>query len=245
MADKIATTRISDLPENITMQIQGPGQPSFAMPQQQLPQQSQQNYAQQPMCTRQPLDLNEQNLTYTQMNVHPNPYGNPQQPQMMPIPQGQPSNQQHNPFLPQQDHLQQNAPQYRLPSRDIPSNTDSYMQDPEIQPNYIPAPKLTSDYIRDYEDNDEIQLKNHKQKKHKERLMDVLFTELQIPILIGILFFIFQMPMVNTLILKRFSFLSIYNADGNFNFNGLFLKSAAFGLTYYAVTKMMDYVSSI
>jgi hypothetical protein len=97
----------------------------------------------------------------------------------------------------------------------------------------------------DYEDDDEIQLKNHKQKKHKEKLMDRLFTELQIPIFIAIVFFVFQMPIVNTMIFKRFSFLSIYSADGNFNFYGLFLKSLAFGFAYFALTKTIDYISDI
>ena len=233
----MSTTRISDLPENITVSMQPmnpPGNPSMGggggyqtnMP----PQLNSLN-------TRQP-PAEDLNLTYTQMNVHPNPYGNPQQPQIMPIPQGQ-FQQPQMAQMPQQ-------PQYRLPSRDIPLETDMYTQDESITPNYIPpVPKLTGDYIRDYEDDDEIQLKNHKQKKHKERLMDTLFTQLQIPFFIAIMFFIFQMPVVNTMIFKRFSFLSIYNADGNFNFYGLFLKSMMFGCVYYGLTKTIDYISDI
>jgi len=186
------------------------------------------------MNTRQPPE--EHNPVYTQMNVHPNPYGNPQQPQMMPIPQ------QTQPYLQPQD----TGPQYRLPSRDIPRETDMYTQDAAIQPNYIPPPpKLTSDYIRDYADEVDDEVRNHKQKKHKERMMDIFLTEFQIPIFVAILFFIFQMPAVNTLLYKRFSFLSIYGADGNFNFYGLFLKSAAFGSAYYSLSRIIEYLSSI
>lgn len=227
----MSTTRISDLPENITVSMQ-PMNPPPSMGgggggyQTNVPPQLNS------MNTRQP-PAEDLNLTYTQMNVHPNPYGNPQQPQVMPIPQGQ--------YQPQQQQ-----PQYRLPSRDIPLETDMYTQDVSITPNYIPPPqKLTGDYIRDYEDDDEVQLKNHKQKKQKEKLMDTLFTELQIPFFIAIMFFIFQMPVINTMIFKRFSFLSIYNADGNFNFYGLFLKSMMFGFAYFGLTKTIDYVSDI
>uniref|UniRef100_A0A6C0HHL9 Uncharacterized protein n=1 Tax=viral metagenome TaxID=1070528 RepID=A0A6C0HHL9_9ZZZZ len=234
MADKQSTTRIADLPENITMQMNGPVQ-------QQMPQYMQppQQYIQQPMNTRQPLDIagTENNLTYTQMNVHPNPYGNPMQPGGMPLPQ-----------QPQQMHpqqMQQEAPQYRLPSRDIPRNTDGYTQDIETTANYIPAPKLTSDYIRDFQDDEEVAIKTHKVKKHRERLMDTLLTEIQIPIFIGILFFVFQMPLVDALIFKKFSFMRIYNEDGNFNFYGLFLKSILFGLSYFVLTRGLDFISSL
>lgn len=226
MADKQSTTRIADLPENITMQMGGPVQQS------QQYMQPPQQYMQQPMNTRQPLDMAgpENNLNYTQMNVHPNPYGNPMQPGTMPLPQQQ---------------MQQEAPQYRLPSRDIPRNTDEYMQDIETTANYIPAPKLTSDYIRDFQEDEEVAIKTHKVKKRKERLMDTLLTEIQIPIFIGILFFVFQMPLIDVLIFKRFSFMRIYNEDGNFNFYGLFLKSILFGFSYSILTKGLEFVSSL
>ena len=238
MADKLSTTRISDLPENITMQMGGPVQ-----------QQQQHQYIQQPINTRQPLDMAgvENSLTYTQMNVHPNPYGNPAQPGTMPLPQQQ---QQQNGYLPQQQQqqqqqMQQDAPQYRLPSRDIPRNTDGYTQDIEITPNYIPAPKLTSDYIRDFQDDEEKSIKTHKEKRHRERLMDTLLTEIQVPIFIGILFFVFQMPLIDALIFKKFSFMRIYNEDGNFNFYGLFIKSIMFGFSYTVLTRALEFISSL
>jgi hypothetical protein len=143
--------------------------------------------------------------------------------------------------LPQQNE----APQYRLPSRDIPRNTDEYMQDIETTANYIPAPKLTSDYIRDFQEDEEAAIKTHKVKKRRERLMDTLFTEIQIPIFIGILFFVFQMPLIDVLIFKRFSFMRIYNEDGNFNFYGLFLKSILFGFSYSLLTKVIEFVSCL
>ena len=233
MADKISTTRIADLPENITMQMGGPMQPAGPM-QMGGPMQSAQQYMQQPINTRQPLDMagGEHNLTYTQMNVHPNPYG-PQQTQPGTMP------------LHQQSQQQQDVPQYRLPSRDIPRNTDGYMQDIETTANYIPAPKLTSDYIRDFQDDEEKAIKTHKEKRHRERLMDTLLTEIQIPIFIGILFFVFQMPLVDALIFKKFSFMRIYNEDGNFNFYGLFIKSILFGFSYSVLTRTLEFISSL
>jgi hypothetical protein len=232
MENKSSTTRISDLPENITMQMNGPVQ--------------QQQYMQQPINTRQPMDMaaNENNLTYTQMNVHPNPYGNPMQPGAMPMPQQAQQSQlaAQNGYFPQ---MQQDIPQYKLPSRDIPRNTDGYTQDIETTANYIPAPKLTSDYIRDFQEDEEVAIKTHKEKKRKERLLDTLLTEIQIPVFMGILFFVFQMPLVDTLIFKRFSFMRIYNEDGNFNFYGLFIKSILFAMSYTILTRGADIISSL
>ena len=235
MADKQSTTRIADLPENITMQMGGPVQQS------QQYMQPPPQYMQQPVNTRQPLDMagSENNLSYTQMNVHPNPYGNPMQPGAMPLPQQPHMSQQ------QQPQMQPEAPQYRLPSRDIPRNTDGYTQDIETTANYIPHPKLTSDYIRDFQEEEEVAIKTHKVKKQRERLMDTLLTEIQIPSFIGILFFVFQMPLIDALIFKRFSFMRIYNEDGNFNFYGLFLKSILFGFSYSVLTRGLDFVSSL
>jgi len=235
MSDKPSTTRIADLPENITIQMGGPVQP--------------QQYMQQPINTRQPMDMAdaEKNLTYSQMNVHPNPYGNQVQAIAMSIPQPPQLQQsmQGNGYLPPSYQMQQpDAPQYKLPSRDIPRNTDGYMQDIEITPNYIPAPKLTSDYIRDFQEDEEKTIKSHKQKKHRERLIDTVLTEVQMPVFIGILFFIFQMPLIDVLIFKRFSFMRIYNEDGNFNFYGLFFKSILFGFSYTILTKGLEIVSS-
>lgn len=248
MSEQISTTRISDLPENISIQS---------------------------INTRQP-PINEAPPAYTQMNVHPNPYGISNQGAVMPPPQHtsgqfgsdqtayamqQPQPQynmstqssntgrqqidatQYNSYLPPVSV--QNEPHVRLPSRDIPMETSSYMQDEEIQPNYIPKPKLNANYLRDYEETADIELKTHKQKKHRESVIDTLFTEFQAPIFVAILFFIFQMPIVNSLLYKRLSFLPIYNMDGNINFNGLLLKSAIFGAFYYSMKHIIDYISTI
>jgi hypothetical protein len=231
MADRIATTRIADLPENITVQMP----PGTYNPQQQSFNQPSMSYG---------GESQEPNTTYTQMNVHPNPYGIPPQNNVMSLPQAtqQPRNQ--NQYLPQYN-MQQNEPQYRLPSRDIPVDTTQYLQDEQVQPNYIPMHKLTSDYIKDYEDENDIPIKEYRQKKHRESMVDTLLTELQTPILIAILFFIFQMPIINTLMYKNLAFLPIYNSDGNANFYGLFLKSILFGGLYYGFSKFTNYISHL
>jgi hypothetical protein len=252
-----STTRIADLPENITIQMpgsmtngynnQGNGSGMGTGP------------GTGPGSGPGPGSGFDQN-TYMPMNVHPNPYGPQTQSAVMPLPQSQPNNKNGmgpnqgmglnqgmgpNQLTYEQQMMLQNMPQHRIPSRDIPIDTAGYLQDEQIQPNYIPPVKLTSDYINEYEEKHSKKTQEHEQKKHRGRMIDNLLTELQTPMFVAILFFIFQMPIVNTLLYKNFSFLSIYNTDGNINFYGLFLKSLMFGSAYYSLSRFTNYISEI
>lgn len=164
---------------------------------------------------------------YMPINVHPNPYGISAQ----------------NPIMsPPQQTMEEYPVQQRLPSRDIPRETLSYSQDEEVQPNYIPKNKMKEDYVRKYEDMTEKNLHDYEEKNRKQRKLDIILTELQTPIFIAMIYFFFQMPIINTLIFKKLSFLSIYKDDGNFNFNGLLLKSIVFGSAYYTIQKITNFL---
>lgn len=227
-------TRISDLPENITMQMPN-------------------NFTQNNGGTIPSIDgtrgnfENASSTNYIPLNIHANPYGISAQNPIMPNPQ-QPNVQQMNQvsqleqLSTQQQYELQNIPHVRLPSRDIPTDTLQYSNDAEIQPNYIPKTKLTKDYIREHEDITEKKLLDYERAQYRERRMDDIWNDLQVPIFIAVLFFFFQLPIINTILFKRFSFLSIYNDDGNFNFYGLVLKSILFGGFYYIVQKITAFI---
>jgi len=177
---------------------------------------------------------------YMPINVHPNPYGVSTQNPIMPPPR-QPDVQ--NPQMPyfSEEQLMQMQRQ-RLPSRDIPRDTLSHTQDDEIKPNYIPKVRFEEDYVRKREDMTDHNLKEYEAKNRREKKLDILLNELQTPIFIAIMFFFFQIPLVN-MVLKRFSFLPIYNSDGHFNIKGLLLKSTIFGSIYYTTMKMTSILS--
>ena len=186
--------------------------------------------------------------TYQPMlNVHPNPYGI-QQPQGGGLPppiQTQEGSKQHqNPMYSPND-IPQIAPVNRLPQRDIPMMMEDYTHDEQIQPSYIPKPRQTKDYIDEYQQSTDRKLKEYEAKKRADNVKESWFDELRIPIMISIIFFIFNMPIINTIIFKKFSFLSIYNDDGNFNIYGLFFKSLCFGSAYYMINRAMDFLSDI
>jgi hypothetical protein len=189
---------------------------------------------------------------YIPINVHPNPYGISTQNPIMPNPQQTSTPQQgivtQVPGLQsqyvaeEQQQMLAQMPKQRLPSRDIPRDQSGYLHDEQVQANYIPQRNVSSDYVRDYEDmTEKNRIEYEKKKKHESRL-DAIFTELQTPVFIAVLFFFFQLPIVNKFIFKRFDFLSLHDADGNFNFYGLLFKSMAFGSAYYFVFKIMNFL---
>lgn len=118
-----------------------------------------------------------------------------------------------------------------------------HMMDEQIVANHIPKPKLTTDYLRDYEDKLTQLSAQHQKAKHQESLITSVYDEMQIPILIGLMFFMFQMPIVNSLMYRHLSFMKLYNEDGNLNLYGLIFKSTLFGLFYFAFIRITTYLA--
>jgi hypothetical protein len=177
----MSTTRITDLPDNITMQ-------------------------------------KEDTMTsgYQPMNIHPNPYLNPDQPE---------------------------TPQFKLPSRDIPMNTLAFSTDEQMIPNYIPEKKLTVDFVNEYDNMNT--LKSHQSTKHKKRLIETLLDEFQLPLIAMMIFFFFQLPIVHTLIAKYLKFLPIFHSDGNMNLYGISFITILYGCAFYVATKAIHTVSEL
>jgi hypothetical protein len=154
---------------------------------------------------------------YMPINIHPNPYGVSAQNPIMQHPEQPDHNSKHqNQYISEEQIMQMQK--QRLPSRDIPQDTTGYIQDEQTKPNYIPKVRFEEDYVRKQEDMTERNLREYEYKNKREKKIDILLNEVQTPIFIAILFFFFQIPLVN-MFFKRFSFLNIYNIDGNFNFN--------------------------
>ena len=126
-----------------------------------------------------------------------------------------------------------------LPSRNIPQMTTPITQDPGVQPNYIPQPPVyTKDYIQDdeYETNEEI-LKRYSKKESRENSLDEIYGEIQNPLLLTVLYFLFQLPFFRKLLFQYFP--ALFNKDGNFNLSGFVFSSVLFGLFYYLLEKVM------
>jgi len=115
-----------------------------------------------------------------------------------------------------------------LPSRDIPLTTNQMTNDAQVQPNYIPPPPVNNNnYIAE---NDEDASKYHKKEK-RETWMDRFYDEMHTPVMLSVLYFLFQLPFFKKLLYQYMSFL--FHNDGNYNLNGLLFTSLMFGVIYH------------
>ena len=128
-----------------------------------------------------------------------------------------------------------------LPSRDIPQNQQHISQDVQIKPNFLPPPENTSqlDYIREHQSNADI-IRAQAQKQIKRDTFEIIFEEAQIPFMLGILYFLFQLPIVQIQLCKILP--SLCNKDGNPNLSGYIFTSAAFAGVYYFLMKSMHFL---
>jgi hypothetical protein len=126
-----------------------------------------------------------------------------------------------------------------LPSRDIPQSQSHLTQDPHMQPNYVPQ-EQQGDYITEHQTNEDI-IRKHTQREQQENSLDTFYNNLQAPILIAILYFLFQLPIVRKNILKFLP--SLFNKDGNPNLIGYVINSAIFASLYFSMTKGIHYFS--
>jgi hypothetical protein len=223
----MSTTNITDLPQSQQI-VQQPPQPVQQMQPPQPVQQMQQPQVQQPQMQPQVTFSPPSQHTQLPASAHAPPAQHPQlTPQM------------------QTEILSsiQNASRHggtELPSRDIPQQTTSLVQDPQIHPNYVPPPP--ADYIGAQNAAQQVQYALHQRDVKLDR-MDLLFEEFRIPLIIAGLYFVFSLPAVNRYIMKVIPVL--FDSAGNITFAGSIGKSVLFGAYYYIFAKSMSRLSQV
>jgi hypothetical protein len=132
-----------------------------------------------------------------------------------------------------------------LPSRDIPMNTMNMMSDQQVQPNFVPRPPPNQPHVNYIEEHDEDVMNEVKNANivNTNDNMENIYRLIQVPLLVGILYFAFQLPITRKYILKYLP--SVFNADGNFNISGLIFMSSLFALGYFGLTKMIEKIEYI
>lgn len=121
-----------------------------------------------------------------------------------------------------------------LPSRDIPQNTNNLTQDPYVQQNYIPN-NQPSDYIKNNEPIENV-MSNYNYNKNSTTSLDDVYSDLQIPLLVSVLYFLFQLPFFTKLLFNHLPML--FSKEGNININGYIFKSVLFGSSFYILNKI-------
>jgi hypothetical protein len=174
---------------------------------------------------------------YQPLNIHKNPYGFPE-PTDTQLPMNQRIGGGSGGFT--GDMMQQSPPPQM--NRGIHADTTAFQQDEFMIPNHIPSVKLTTDYLKEHEEKMKTLASDHKKEQSQKDLIENAYAEFQTPILIGVLFFLFQMPFINQFLFKNLSFLKIFSEDGNLNLYCLIFKSTLFGLVYFGFIRITSMV---
>jgi hypothetical protein len=126
----------------------------------------------------------------------------------------------------------------QLPSRDIPMNTNNIAADPQIMPNYVPPPPPMQDYIRNHEQTSDM-INNYNRGKQMNNSLDDMYNEIQTPLLLAVLYFLFQLPFFKRFLYTYIPFL--FSNDGNYNINGFLFTSILFGMLFHLLMKTTSY----
>ena len=137
-----------------------------------------------------------------------------------------------------------------IPTRDIPMNPNSFTHDDQARPNYVPDPRSVhfqdgagggggggADYIKDYESMESIVRANARQSNQLDTI-EAIYYDIQMPILVGVMYFIFQMPVFRAQLLHFLP--SLFGEDGNFKMIGLTATSAMFALVFFIIMKLLN-----
>jgi hypothetical protein len=126
----------------------------------------------------------------------------------------------------------------QLPSRDIPMTTSGHSTDPQVQPNYVPQPQNPVDYIKNYEQTSDM-INEYNRNTQQQNSLDDMYNEIQTPLLLAVLYFLFQLPFFRKFLFSYFPIL--FSNDGNFNINGFIFSSLLFGLLFYILNKVTNH----
>jgi hypothetical protein len=130
----------------------------------------------------------------------------------------------------------------QLQSRDIPMTTNGHSTDPQIQPNYVPLPPQNSvDYIKNYEQTSDM-INDYNRNQNRRNSLDEMYNEIQTPLLLAVLYFLFQLPFFRKFLFRYLPVL--FSNDGNFNINGFLFTSVLFGLVFYSLNKITNHFGS-
>jgi hypothetical protein len=125
-----------------------------------------------------------------------------------------------------------------LPSRDIPIDKTTITQDKQTKPNFVP--EGPSDYITEHQTSDEIIRQNAKVQQQQDQF-DAIYTEISLPLLIAVLYFMYQLPAVRKMFLTTMPM--CYGKSGDINLSGRLVNCLLFGAIIYGSSKLVQQLS--
>tara|TARA_Y100001980_G_C14553278_1_gene338399 strand:+ start:1422 stop:2090 length:669 start_codon:yes stop_codon:yes gene_type:complete len=126
-----------------------------------------------------------------------------------------------------------------LPSRDIPSDPAQINNDAQVKPNFIPETQNT-DYISNSQSPEDLITQNNNKQNTLDSL-DAFYNEFQLPLLVSVLYFLFQLPIFKKNLKKILP--SLFGNDGNPTFYGYLFNSLLFSSLFYILIKIVNQIT--
>jgi hypothetical protein len=127
-----------------------------------------------------------------------------------------------------------------LPSRDIPQDTLPLVQDSQSSPTFVPEHSGPRDYIGEA---DPQRLLEAEQRANTRRdATDDLYNEMQTPLLLAILYLLFQLPVTNKYLRKYLP--PLFSSDGNQSPVGHVVISVMFASAFYGISLFVNKFSA-
>jgi hypothetical protein len=79
-------------------------------------------------------------------------------------------------------------------------------------------------------------INNYNRNAQNANSLDDMYNEIQTPLLLAVLYFLFQLPFFRKNLFTYFPIL--FSTDGNLNINGFLFTSILFGLLFYMLNKI-------
>ncbi len=138
----------------------------------------------------------------------------------------------------------------QLQSRDISQNTVSLTNDEQTRPNYIPddnIPRETEAMRNKYVEEDSDALENYQMKLLETERLNRFYNDLQTPLFLAILYFIFQLPITKEYLFLYLPALFLTQQQQtsslqriNLNIYGNVVLCVAFAALYYLFSKFVQ-----
>ena len=125
-----------------------------------------------------------------------------------------------------------------LPSRDIPQQTLQMQQDVQTKPDFVPETK-SNDYIGDLLDKEKI-IQEQKKRQNQSDNLEYIYQSLQLPVLVGIMYFLFQLPFIRKNLLTFLP--NLFNKDGSPKLSGYIFNSVMFASFYTLLVRGINYL---
>jgi hypothetical protein len=85
-------------------------------------------------------------------------------------------------------------------------------------------------------------INEHNKNEKNQNSLDDMYNEIQTPILLAVLYFLFQLPFFRKFLFSYFPVL--FSNDGNMNINGFLFTSIIFSLFFYLLNKITNIFST-